>query len=67
MGGSALKAKGGAKNRLGPLHFVGDARSSHTGSIRMRTPSISTIEVACPIQVMRSPERGLVAYAVASV
>ena len=57
----------GAKNRFGPAHCTGDARSSHTGSISTRTPSISTSVDECPNHVTRSPLAGALVYTAASV
>ena len=67
MGGKSSSASGAGKKRFGPIHWVGAARSSQTGSMSIRIPSISTREVECPIQVMRRPEWGLVAYMRGSV
>ncbi len=59
MGGNSSSERGGGKKRFGPAHCVGAARSSHTGSMRRVTPSISIREEAWPNQVMRKPDRGL--------
>jgi hypothetical protein len=42
-------------------------RSSQTGSISTRTPSISTSTDECPIHVTRSPLSGAVPYTATSV
>jgi hypothetical protein len=60
-GRQILKCEWRGKKRLGPVHCVGAARSSQTGSMSSLIPSISTSEVEWPIQVMRRPELGLVA------
>ena len=43
---------------LGPANGTGDVRSPQTGSVRTRTPSISTSTVEWPSQVARSPSHG---------
>src|SRR6185437_11118751 len=45
----------GAKKRCGPNHCAGLARSSQTGSMRMRVPSISSSMDEWPNHVTRSP------------
>jgi hypothetical protein len=40
------------------MNETGEARWAHMGSMRMRRPPISTIEVACPSHVTRRPEAG---------
>src|SRR4029077_5043451 len=59
-GGSASSGAGGGWNRFGPAKGNGDARLLQTGSVRMRTPSISTSSAECPNQVTRSPDEGRV-------
>jgi hypothetical protein len=49
---------GGGWNRLGPAKRIGDARSLQTGSVRIRTPSISIRSVEWPSQVTRRPDDG---------
>ncbi|MFD2835798.1 hypothetical protein ACFS3C_01740 [Azotobacter vinelandii] len=41
--------------RLGPANGNGEARIPHTGSVRIRWPSISSNTVEWPSQVARSP------------
>jgi len=57
-GGSSSRGIGGGWNRFGPAMLEGEARLLHTGSVRIRFPSISISTVECPIQVMRKPSGG---------
>ena len=43
---------------MGPAHKKGDARSDQMGSTKVRTPSISTKNEECPIQVTLRPDAG---------
>jgi hypothetical protein len=60
---SAATGTGIGWNRRGPAKLSGDARSPHTGSVRIRTPSISSSTVECPSQVARKPVSGGLAHA----
>src|SRR6266536_3539149 len=64
--GSSCNDKGGAK-RCGPINEANEALSLHTGSVKMRLPSISINKLECPIHVMRNPDAGAVLYTATSV
>src|SRR6266487_6535835 len=65
--GNSFNDKGAAKKRFGPINEENDALSLHTGSVKMRLPSISVNRLECPIHVMRSPDAGIVLYTAISV
>src|SRR5688572_19646510 len=66
-GGRSFIVNGAGKNLLGPNRVENEARALHTGSVRMRSPSISINRLECPIHVIRKPGSGACWYMDTSV